>query len=195
VAGCGWPVGAAALRSGGGPGRCAAGYPAEPAGGASGRGGEGRGDGPAALAWRRNIGQGLPGRAAGAPRNRRDDAPGRGPACAAAVAALLPWPAAAAGIGAELSLAWGIPFLGLLLSIALLPVLAGHVGHHHYGKIAAGWTAALVLPFAAAFGPEAAAAEVWHILLQEYVPFIALLLALYVTGAGCCCGLVVGTPP
>jgi len=52
-----------------------------------------------------------------------------------------------------------------------------------------------VLPFAAVFGPEVAASEVWHILLQEYIPFIALLLALYVTGGGVLLkGTLIGTP-
>ncbi len=105
-------------------------------------------------------------------------------------------PAAAAGVsGADLSLAWGIPFVGMLLSIALMPLLAGHIWHLHYGKIAAGWAVLLVIPFAIAFGPETAASEVWHIVLQEYVPFIALLLALYVTGGGVLLkGTLVGTP-
>ncbi|MBR0673091.1 sodium:proton antiporter [Neoroseomonas soli] len=103
--------------------------------------------------------------------------------------------AAAPATGADLSLAWGIPFAGLLLSIALMPLAAGHIWHHHYGKIAAGWAVLLVIPFAIAFGPERAATEVWHILLQEYVPFIALLLALYVTGGGVLLkGSLVGTP-
>ncbi|MFO0155112.1 MAG: sodium:proton antiporter [Alphaproteobacteria bacterium] len=105
-------------------------------------------------------------------------------------------PAEAAGVsGAGMSLAWGLPFAGLLLSIALMPLLAGHLWHHHYGKIAAGWALLLVLPFAAVFGPEVAASEVWHILLQEYIPFIALLLALYVTGGGVLLkGTLIGTP-
>jgi Na+/H+ antiporter NhaD/arsenite permease-like protein len=105
-------------------------------------------------------------------------------------------PAAAAGVsGAELSLAWGIPFAGLLLSIALMPLVAGHIWHHHYGKIAAGWGLLLVVPFAAFFGPAAAASEVWHVMLQEYIPFIALLLALYVAGGGVLLrGTLVGTP-
>jgi Na+/H+ antiporter NhaD/arsenite permease-like protein len=105
-------------------------------------------------------------------------------------------PAEAAGVsGAELSLAWGLPFAGLLLSIALMPLLAGPIWHHHYGKIAAGWALLLVLPFAAVFGPIIAASEVWHILLQEYIPFIALLLALYVTGGGVLLkGTLIGTP-
>jgi len=108
----------------------------------------------------------------------------------------LPLPVQAAGVsGAGMSLLWGLPFAGLLLSIALMPLVAGHLWHHHYGKIAAGWALLLVLPFAAVFGPEIAASEVWHILLQEYIPFIALLLALYVTGGGVLLkGTLIGTP-
>ena len=76
-----------------------------------------------------------------------------------------------------------------------MPLLAGHVWHHHYGKIAAGWAALMVVPFAIVFGPTRAADEVWHIVLQEYIPFIALLLALYVTGGGVLLkGSIVGTP-
>lgn len=105
-------------------------------------------------------------------------------------------PAAAAGVsGVGMSLAWGIPFAGLLLSIAVMPLVAGHLWHHHYGKIAAGWAVLLVIPFALVFGTEKAAGEVWHIILQEYIPFIALLLALYVTGGGVLLkGSLVGTP-
>jgi Na+/H+ antiporter NhaD/arsenite permease-like protein len=105
-------------------------------------------------------------------------------------------PAEAAGVsGAGMSLAWGLPFAGLLLSIALMPLLAGPIWHHHYGKIAAGWALLLVLPFAVVFGLGVAASEVGHILLQEYVPFIALLLALYVTGGGVLVkGTLIGTP-
>ena len=107
---------------------------------------------------------------------------------------LLPGPAAAAE-GAVPGLAWGLPFVGLLLSIALMPLLAGRLWHHHYGKIAAGWALALLLPFAVAFGPEAAGAELRHLLLREYLPFITLLLALYTAGGGVLVtGRLVGTP-
>ncbi len=106
-------------------------------------------------------------------------------------------PALAAGglDPSALSLAWGLPFVGLLLSIALMPLLAARLWHHHYGKIAAGWALLLVIPLAFRFGPGSAAGEVWHILLQEYVPFTALLLALYTTGGGVLLrGHLVGTP-
>ena len=53
----------------------------------------------------------------------------------------------------------------------------------------------LALPFAVVYGPMVAVAEVWHIVLQEYIPFIALLLALYVTGGGVLLkGALIGTP-
>jgi Na+/H+ antiporter NhaD/arsenite permease-like protein len=114
---------------------------------------------------------------------------------AVALLAATPAMAAEASQGAGLSLGWGIPFAGLLMSIALMPLVAGHIWHHHYGKIAAAWGVLLVVPFAVVFGPGRAAADVWHIMLQEYIPFIALLLALYVTGGGVLLkGSLVGTP-
>ena len=105
-------------------------------------------------------------------------------------------PAEAAGVsGAGMSLAWGLPFAGLLLSIALMPGPQESIDLPLYGKIAAGWALLLVLPFALVFGLGVAASEVWHILLQEYLPFIALLLALYVTGGGVLVkGTLIGTP-
>lgn len=105
-------------------------------------------------------------------------------------------PAAAAGIdGRVLGPAWAIPFAGMLLSIALMPLLAGAVWHHHYGKISAGWAALVLVPAAIAYGPGVAAVELRHVALTEYIPFMALLLALYVTGGGVLLrGTLVGTP-
>jgi Na+/H+ antiporter NhaD/arsenite permease-like protein len=115
--------------------------------------------------------------------------------CAAMACA--PGTASAAGgvPGAELSLLWAVPFVGILLSIALMPLFAGHLWHHHYGKIAAGWAALLLAPLALVFGPAAAWYEFAHVMVLEYVPFIALLLALYTAGGGVLLkGSLVGTP-
>ncbi|MEY2875384.1 MAG: hypothetical protein RLZZ373_2755, partial [Pseudomonadota bacterium] len=68
------------------------------------------------------------------------------------------WSHAAEIDGATLSAGWGIPFAGVLLSIALCPLLMPSVWHHHYGKIAAGWALAFLLPFAAVYGPGVAGA-------------------------------------
>jgi Na+/H+ antiporter NhaD/arsenite permease-like protein len=86
--------------------------------------------------------------------------------------------------GAGLSPLWGLPFAGILLSIALLPLLAPALWHHHYGKIAAAWSLAFLLPFAAVFGASVATAQFVHALLYEYIPFIVLLTALYTVSGG-----------
>ena len=119
-----------------------------------------------------------------------------GGAALAGCGALLPGEALAAGVpGAELSLAWALPFAGILLSIALMPLFAGHVWHRHYGKIGAGWALLVLVPAAIVFGADRAFHELAHIMVLEYVPFIALLLALYTAGGGVRLkGSLVGTP-
>ena len=86
--------------------------------------------------------------------------------------------------GAKLAIAWAIPFGGLLLSIALLPLIAPRFWHRRYGWIAAGWAAALLVPVAAVFGPAVALHEVLHALLLDYVPFVALIGGLFVISGG-----------
>ncbi|MEW6097590.1 MAG: sodium:proton antiporter [Pseudomonadota bacterium] len=99
--------------------------------------------------------------------------------------ALLPGLAHAADIdGSQLAVWWAIPFAGMLLSIAFVPLIAPFFWHHHYGKITAGWALAFLLPFAAVFGPGTAAAGFVHALVAEYVPFIILLTALFTTAGG-----------
>jgi Na+/H+ antiporter NhaD/arsenite permease-like protein len=93
--------------------------------------------------------------------------------------------ASAASIdGSSLGPWWGLPFAGILLSIALLPLLAPQLWHHHYGKISAAWALAFLLPFAALFGASAAASNLVHALLAEYIPFIILLTALFTVSGG-----------
>jgi Na+/H+ antiporter NhaD/arsenite permease-like protein len=92
---------------------------------------------------------------------------------------------AAEGIdGRVLGLAWVIPFAGILLSIALFPLLAPRLWHHHYGKIGAGWAAAFLFPFALAHGLGIAWYEAMHMMVLDYVPFITMILALYTTAGG-----------
>ncbi|MEY4662349.1 MAG: hypothetical protein RLZZ239_822 [Pseudomonadota bacterium] len=86
--------------------------------------------------------------------------------------------------GAQLTAVWGIPFAGILLSIALAPLLLPHFWHHHYGKVAAGWALAFLLPFAAVFGISTAGVNLVHALFAEYIPFIILLTALFTVSGG-----------
>lgn len=86
--------------------------------------------------------------------------------------------------GATLGLAWALPFAGMLMSLAVLPLAAPGLWHRHFGKIAAAWTLALLLPFAATFGVAATRSVVVHTLVEEYLPFTILLAALYTTAGG-----------
>ena len=76
-----------------------------------------------------------------------------------------------------------LPFAGMLLSIALFPLLAPVFWHHNYGKVAAGWSTVLVVPFLLAHG-AAALHELAHVAVVDYIPFIILLGALFTIGGG-----------
>lgn len=86
--------------------------------------------------------------------------------------------------GSQLSIFWGLPFAGLLLSIALLPLFAPVFWHRHDGKVSAAWSLAFLLPLALVYGPALAGMSLVHALLVEYIPFILLLTALFTVAGG-----------
>lgn len=98
------------------------------------------------------------------------------------------------GIGEELPLWSCIPFVGILLSIALFPLFAPHFWHHHFPKISMFWAALLAIPFLFQYG-QTAIYEILHIYLLDYVPFIILLWSLYTVSGGILLrGTLIGTP-
>ena len=99
-----------------------------------------------------------------------------------------------ANLGEILPLWSCIPFAGMLLSIALCPLLLPNFWHHHFGKVAAFWVAAIGIPFLIVF-KGAALYEILHIVLADYVPFIILLWSLYTVSGGILLrGTLRGTP-
>ncbi len=93
------------------------------------------------------------------------------------------------------ALVWAAPFLGILLSIVVLPALAPRFWHRRMAWVSGFWIAALLVPMAVATGPAQAAGTAWHALLIQYLPFITLLLALYASGGGVLIrGGAAGTP-
>jgi Na+/H+ antiporter NhaD/arsenite permease-like protein len=79
---------------------------------------------------------------------------------------------------------WSIlPFIGILLSIALLPLIAPVFWQRHYGKVTLGWSLVFALPFLAAFQGQALH-SILHIYLLDYIPFIILLWGLYTISGG-----------
>lgn len=119
----------------------------------------------------------------------------RSAAVACLMAALPAWAQAAELDGAGLGLWWAVPFAGLLLSIALMPLLLSNFWHHHFGKVTAAWSLAFLVPLVLIYGMGAATANFVHALLAEYLPFVILLTALYVVAGGIYIrGSLTGTP-
>jgi Na+/H+ antiporter NhaD/arsenite permease-like protein len=97
--------------------------------------------------------------------------------------------------GATLSLLWGLPFAGLLLSIAFVPLFAPKFWHDHYGTVGALWAFGLLVPFVATFGAAEALHNVTHAIVLEYIPFLAMLFALFTIAGGICLrGALAATP-
>ena len=97
--------------------------------------------------------------------------------------------------GADLGLIWSLPFIGILLSIAIWPLVAPVFWHHHFGKISFAWALAFLVPFTATYGIDLAIYELTLTALHEYLPFIILLFSLFtVTGGIHLTGAIRGTP-
>jgi Na+/H+ antiporter NhaD/arsenite permease-like protein len=98
------------------------------------------------------------------------------------------WPHAASAApaldGASMSWPLGLPFAGLLLTIAIGPLLMPKFWHAHYGKIAVFWSILALVPLAIGYGIHAAFAAFVHAAIAEYASFIVLLFALYVVAGG-----------
>lgn len=91
----------------------------------------------------------------------------------------------AAGLdGATLSLSWGIPFAGILFSIALCPLVIPRIWHHNYGKITFIWALLFLIPFTISFGISQSIFVIAHAIIEEFIPFILLLLALFTVSGG-----------
>ena len=89
---------------------------------------------------------------------------------------------------------WSVlPFAGLLLCIAILPLIhaTAHWWEHNVNRlmVALGFAAITLTYYFFAFGADRAHKVVMvleHAVLEEYIPFIMLLFALYVISGGIC---------
>ena len=81
-----------------------------------------------------------------------------------------------------------VPFVGMLLSIALFPLVAPHFWEHHFGKISAVWLAiAVILMFVSVPGEVSFVDAYGHEFFktyEEYIAFIVLLGSLFVISGG-----------
>ena len=98
---------------------------------------------------------------------------------------LLPQPAYAAGLsGGELSFYWAIPFIGVLLCIAICPLAVPEFWHHHFGKVAVFWALAVAIPMVMVHGGGVAVNSIAHALIADYIPFIIFVGSLYTVAGG-----------
>src|SRR5581483_6005742 len=95
-----------------------------------------------------------------------------------------------------LNQAWSAaPFAGILLSIAIAPLLAPRFWARHYGKVACAWALITALLVSIQNGPLRASSELFHVLVHDYLPFIVMLFAFFTTVSGLILrGTLPGTP-
>ena len=89
---------------------------------------------------------------------------------------------------------WLLPFIGILLSIAIFPLIKPSFWHHHYGKVSLFWGLIFLIAFLYVF-PSKTPFYLMEVYLHEFLPFIMLLLALFtVSGGILITGNLQGTP-
>ncbi|SEO71793.1 sodium:proton antiporter [Denitrobacterium detoxificans] len=97
-------------------------------------------------------------------------------------------------IGASLPIWSIIPFVGMLLSIAIFPLVKPEWWEKNELTVALFWSAIFLIPFIAVYGFGVAAESLSETILGDYVPFIVLLLGLFTVAGGIHVkGTIVGT--
>ena len=97
--------------------------------------------------------------------------------------------------GSLLSVYWIIPFIGILMSIAIFPLILPSYWHHNYGKVSAFWGILFLTFFAWKFGIDISIFYLLEVYLKEFIPFIVILLVLFtVSGCVLIAGNMKGTP-
>ena len=88
-----------------------------------------------------------------------------------------------------------MPFIGILLSIAIIPLINHHFWEKNFGKISAFWAFIFGFPFCFSYGLDIALHYFAHAMILEYIPFIILLFALFTISGGIVLkGKFIGTP-
>ncbi|MDR0854733.1 MAG: sodium:proton antiporter [Clostridiales Family XIII bacterium] len=77
-----------------------------------------------------------------------------------------------------------IPFVGMLLSIAIVPLVKGEWWEHNLFNVAIIWSLVFLVPFAIGFGPHEAGKVFYESVALDYLPFIVLLLGLFAVSGG-----------
>ncbi|MDO5328549.1 MAG: sodium:proton antiporter [Coriobacteriia bacterium] len=87
-------------------------------------------------------------------------------------------------IGQTLPIYSIIPFVGMLLSIAIIPLINSKFWDKYQFAIAIAWSIIFLVPFTYAYGFNESVEQLAETLLLDYVPFIVLLFGLFVVSGG-----------
>ena len=98
-------------------------------------------------------------------------------------------------LGNSLSLAYCIPFVGMLLCIAICPLVIGELWEKYKAVAVIFWSLAFLIPFAIGYGGSKTFEEFLEVIFGDYITFIVLLFGLFcVAGNIALEGDLVGTP-
>jgi Na+/H+ antiporter NhaD/arsenite permease-like protein len=97
--------------------------------------------------------------------------------------------------GTKLSPFWALPFIGIILSIAILPNMLPNFWSNHYGKIILFWSLTVIVGLGVSLGVPSSVHTILSVAFDQFFPFIFLLLALFtITGGITLHGEHEGTP-
>lgn len=97
--------------------------------------------------------------------------------------------------GTTLSALWALPFLGMILSIAIFPLVLPKFWSDHYGKVSFIWSAIVLIGLAITQGFGISLHSLILVMFEQFLPFIFLLLSLFtITGGIKLRGELVGNP-
>ena len=98
-------------------------------------------------------------------------------------------------LGKILPLWMALPFAGILLSIALCPLISSSWWEHNEAKVSLFWALAFFIPFAFLTDFSTAFYQSLHMYIIDYIPFIILLVSLFAISGGIIVrGALKGTP-
>ena len=77
-----------------------------------------------------------------------------------------------------------IPFVGMLLSIAVIPLIQGDWWAENMKWVSLGWSLIFLIPFSIAYSVNEGLFRLLESVLLDYIPFIVLLFGLFVAAGG-----------
>ena len=89
------------------------------------------------------------------------------------------WAAGNGGTGSGVPVWLCIPFAGLLLCVAVMPLIKGEWWESHQPVVVAFWIVLMIIPFAVVYGAGKTAETVLECVINDYLTFIILLFGLF----------------